>query len=164
MQRSFALAALVALSVQGTPGLAADCRMATEAENVEIARKFHEEVINQRNPAVLDEILAARLMHHAAGPYPDELQADGVKAMMAGFLTAFPDLHYRFDDFIVDEDRVVERYTATGTQKGDLPDLPASGRSATWTGVNIFRIECGKIVEIWSEVDAAGRERQLRGD
>ncbi|MGE3738143.1 MAG: ester cyclase [Geminicoccaceae bacterium] len=146
------------------PALAADCRQSTEAENVEVARKFHEAVINQRNPAVLDEILAAGLVHHAAGPYPEELNADEVKAMMAGFLTAFPDLQIRFDDFIVDEDRVVERYTATGTQKGDLPDLPASGRSATWTGVNIFGIECGRIIEIWSEVDAAGRERQLRED
>ncbi|MCD6032468.1 MAG: SnoaL-like polyketide cyclase, partial [Thermomicrobiales bacterium] len=37
------------------------------------------------------------------------------------------------------------------------------GRTATWTGVNIFRIECGKIVEVWSEVDALSRNAQLTG-
>jgi predicted ester cyclase len=56
---------------------------------------------------------------------------------------------------------VIERYTATGTQRGRLGDLPASGRKATWTGINIFRIECGRIAEVWSEVDAAGRTKQL---
>ena len=56
---------------------------------------------------------------------------------------------------------MVERYIATGTQQGALGQLPASGRKATWTGINIFRIECGRIAEVWSEVDALGRARQL---
>jgi hypothetical protein len=59
--------------------------------------------------------------------------------------------------------RIALRYTATGTQDGALQDLPPSGRTATWTGVNIFRIECGRIVEIWSEVDALSRSQQLTG-
>ena len=76
---------------------------------------------------------------------------------------AFPDLHYSFDLWITQDDYVVERSTATGTQEGALGDLPATGRKATWTGINIFRIECGKIVEIWSEVDALSRLAQLTG-
>jgi predicted ester cyclase len=88
---------------------------------------------------------------------------DQVNAMMGDFLDAFPDLRYEFDLWITQDDYVVERYTATGTQQGPLPGLPATGRRATWTGINIFRIECGKIVEIWSEVDALGRNAQLTG-
>jgi predicted ester cyclase len=42
-----------------------------------------------------------------------------------------------------------------------LQDLAATGRKATWTGINIFRIECGRIVEVWSEVDALSRLQQL---
>jgi hypothetical protein len=34
---------------------------------------------------------------------------------------------------------------------------------ATWTGINIFRIKCGRIVEVWSEVDAVSRRQQLMG-
>jgi len=64
---------------------------------------------------------------------------------------------------ISEDDYVVERYTATGTQQGALGDLPPSGKRATWTGINIFRLECGKIVEIWSEVDALSRAQQLAG-
>ena len=33
----------------------------------------------------------------------------------------------------------------------------------TWTGINIYRLECGRIAEIWSEVDALGRIAQLTG-
>jgi predicted ester cyclase len=143
---------------EGTPTA---CPTTTEEENVAIARKWHEEVINNRNPDVLKEILAPDAVHHAAGPYPDELTAAGATLMMGDFLNAFPDLHYDFDLWIVQDDMVVERYMATGTQEGQLGDLPPSGRKATWTGINIFRIECGKIAEIWSEVDALSRNRQL---
>ena len=54
----------------------------------------------------------------------------------------------KFDLFIVQGDYVAERYTATGTQDGPFQDQPPSGRTATWTGINIFRTECGQIVEI----------------
>jgi predicted ester cyclase len=142
----------------------AACPMTTEEENVAIARLWHEAVINQRDPAVLDEILAPEVIHHAAGGYPDTMDSAGVTSMMDDFLTSFPDLHYAFDLWIVQDDFVVERYTASGTQDGPLGDLPPSGRKATWTGINIFRIECGRIAEVWSEVDALSRTEQLTGE
>jgi steroid delta-isomerase-like uncharacterized protein len=141
----------------------AACPTTTEAENIAIARAWHEEVINRRNPATLQDILAPQVVHHAAGGYPDVMDAKGISTMMSDFLTAFPDLRYHFDQFIVRDNHVVERYTATGTQQGQLGDLPPSGRRATWTGINIFRIECGRIAEVWSEVDAVSRRQQLTG-
>jgi predicted ester cyclase len=137
------------------------CPAPSRDESIAIARQFHDEVINRRNPAVLDTILADSIRHHAAGGYPDEMDAAGVKAMMGDFLDAFPDLAFSFDLWAVDGDLVVERYTATGTQEGPLGDLAPTGRKASWTGVNIFRIDCGRIVELWSEVDAVSRNRQL---
>ncbi len=63
-------------------------------------------------------------MHHAAGGYPKVMNATGIAAMMGDFLTAFPDLRYTFDQFIVQDDYVVERYTAMGTHQGQFGDLP----------------------------------------
>jgi predicted ester cyclase len=63
-----------------------------------------------------------------AGGYPKVMDATGIAAMMTEFLTAFPDLRYTFDQFIVQDDYVVERYTAVGTQQGQFGDLPPSGR------------------------------------
>jgi predicted ester cyclase len=180
MRRLSALVALFALSLalgigrgavagqEATPDAAnpatpAACPVTTEEENVAIARVWHEEVINRRNPAALAEILGPSVVHHAAGGYPDTMTEEGVAGMMDDFLAAFPDLRYSFDLFVVQDDLVVERYTATGTQEGPLGDLPPSGLTATWTGINIFRIECGRIAEVWSEVDALSRNAQLAG-
>jgi len=138
-----------------------DCAATTRDQNIATARQWHEEVINRRNPAVLETILADSVVHHAAGGYPEEMDLSGVQAMMADFLAAFPDLSYSFDLWIADGDLVVERYTATGTHDGQLGSLAATGRKATWTGVNIFRVTCGRIVEVWSEVDALSRNRQF---
>lgn len=152
----------LAVTAMALPAFAQDaCPETTRDQNIAIARQWHEDVINQRNPAVLDAILADTVVHHAAGGYPEEMDAAGVKAMMADFLRAFSDLSYSFDIWVADGGMVVERYTATGTHDGQLGALAPSGRKATWTGVNIFRIECGRIAEVWSEVDALSRNRQL---
>jgi SnoaL-like polyketide cyclase len=74
------------------------------------------------------DILAADVVHQAAGGYSKVMNATDITAMMADFLTAFPDLRYSFDQFIVQDDYVVERYTAMGTQQGPFGDLPPSGR------------------------------------
>ena len=141
----------------------ATCPTTTENENVAIARVFHEDAINQRNVAALQDILHPEVVHHAAGGYPDFMSADDVAAMMAEFPAAFSDLRIEIDFMVAEDELVVERYTANGTQDGPLQDLPPSGRQATWTGINIFRIECGRIAEIWSEVDALSRREQLDG-
>lgn len=149
-----------AIARQGTP---ASCAATSEEENAEMARLFHEEAINAGNLEILSEILAPDVVHHAAGGFPDVTDAAGVIGMMSQFPPAFSDLHYSIDFLVVDDEMVVERYTASGTQDGPLGALQPTGRKATWTGINIFRIECGQIAEIWSEVDALGRLAQLEG-
>ena len=159
------LAVMLAVGMVDAPLVTAqaDCPATTEAENIAIARVWHEDVINQRNPAALQDILAPQVVHHAAGGYPALQTADGIATMMDDFLTAFSPLHYTFDLLIARDDYVVQRYTATGTQVGPLQNLPPTGRTATWTGINIFRIACGRIAEVWSEVDALSRTQQLTG-
>lgn len=137
------------------------CPVTTQVESTAIARAWHDDVINRRNPTKLSDIVGPEVVHHAAGGYPKIMNAEGIAAMMGDFLAAFPDLLITFDQFIAKDDFVVERYTASGTHQGPLGDLQPTNRTATWTGINIFRIGCGRIVEVWSEVDAEGRTRQL---
>ena len=53
------------------------------------------------------------------------------------------------------------RYRATGTHEGEFQGYAPTGKRVSWTGINIYRMECGRIAEIWSEVDALGRIEQL---
>lgn len=153
--------AIAAAQSATPPASPAACPVTTEAENREIASVWHEEAINNHNLEALRDVVAPDVVHHAAGGYPDVNDIEGVMRMMGAFPAAFSDLHYTIDFWVTQDDMVVERYTASGTQDGPLGERPATGRSATWTGVNIFRIECGKIAEVWSEVDALSRNAQL---
>ncbi len=66
-----------------------------------------------------------------------------------------------FDQVVAEHDLVVIRWTLNGTQTGPFFAIEPTGMEATWGGINIYRISCGKVVESWSEADGLGLRRQL---
>jgi len=76
---------------------------------------------------------------------------------------AFPDLHIAVDPstMTVEEDRATGYYTLTATHTGDFMGIPATGRRISVTGVNLFRVRGGKIVEEWVSNDSLGMMQQL---
>ena len=86
---------------------------------------------------------------------------EGAKRTASIYRAGFSDLQITVEDQIAEGDKVVTRWTAVGTQDGDLAGLPASGRRATVTGITIDRIEGGKIVESWGNWDTLGMMQQL---
>lgn len=70
-------------------------------------------------------------------------------------------LEYSIDDLIAEGDKVMARWSASGTQSGMLLDIPPTGRQARWTGMYIFRLDSGKIFERWENFDALGVLQQL---
>jgi predicted ester cyclase len=65
------------------------------------------------------------------------------------------------DDQVADGDKVVTRFTSTGTHRGALMGLQPSNKRASWMGIVIDRIEEGKIVEEWVSWDLYGMMQQL---
>ena len=132
----------------------------TQAEaNKAIIRRYRQ-AHNQNDMAALDEIIAADIISHSALP---GLPAgrEGGKMAHQGSLAAFPDGRTTTDDLVAEGDKVVERFTFVGTQKGDFMGIPASGKQVRVTGMSIFRIANGKIVEHWGENDGMGLLAQL---
>jgi len=78
------------------------------------------------------------------------------------YRTAFPDLRMTFEDQISEADRVVTRWTATGTHLGPFQGIPATGRQAKVSGIFINRVVGGQITETWSSYDRLGLAEQLR--
>jgi len=73
-----------------------------------------------------------------------------------------PDYHMNIDMIVSDENQVAARFTQSGTHTGaDLMGMKASGKKATWTEIGVLRIENGKIVESWYEVDMLAMINQL---
>ena len=65
------------------------------------------------------------------------------------------------EDVFAEGDRVVVRFTAKGTHKGDLMGVAPSGKPIVVTGISIVRIAGGKIVEEWESFDQLGMMQQI---
>ncbi|HLX56818.1 MAG TPA: ester cyclase [Ktedonobacteraceae bacterium] len=131
--------------------------MSTE-NNKTLTHQFLEELFNKRNLAIVDALCAVNIIDHGPGPAAG---TEGVKRSAGMYLAAFPDLHFTFEDFIAEGDKVVVRWTSSGTQKGELMGIPPSGKQFSATGIEIYRFESGKIVEHWLESDVLGLLQQL---
>lgn len=72
-----------------------------------------------------------------------------------------PDIQFTLVDLLAAEDKVVARFMARGTQTGMFQGIPATGRAAAVSGIAIYRLASGKIVEQWLEYDQLGMLQQL---
>ena len=131
----------------------------TDAKKV--SRRIFEEVWNDRNIAAIDELVAADYVHHDPQSPKFSDGREGYKQLVAYYLNAFPDSHFTIDQEIHEGDTAVTRWTVTGTHKGDLPTLPASGKTFSVTGISVARLKDGKFLESWNNWDALGLMQQL---
>src|SRR6266704_1806014 len=134
--------------------------MSTE-ENKALVRRFYDEVTNGRNVAVLDELLAPNFEGFKAEGADHGQNREEFKHMISMALNAFPDHHQTVHDWIAENDKVVTRWTVQGTQQGEYVGIAPTGKQVKITGMDIFRIVDGKIVEVWAEVDMLGVRQQL---
>jgi steroid delta-isomerase-like uncharacterized protein len=130
-------------------------------QNKSIARRALE-LFSSGDLDELDQLVSEDAVDHdTQNPNAGIHGPEGAKRTAGIYRGAFSDLKITVADQIAEGDKVVTRWTAVGTQDGDLPGLPASGRSSTVTGITIDRIEGGKIVESWGNWDTLGMMQQL---
>jgi len=125
-----------------------------------ISRQVIEEVFNKGRLDIADELVAVGAVSHDPAR-PDSIGPEGLKEQVTGYRTAFPDVAITIDDQVAEGDRVVTRWTARGTHKGDLWGIGATGKEATVTGTTIDRIKNGQVVETWTNWDTLGLMQQL---
>jgi steroid delta-isomerase-like uncharacterized protein len=130
------------------------------SESEPVVRRFLDEVIGKGNADVLDEVMSQELVWHG-GSFGEIRGLDDFQQFIGQFLVAFPDLRVAVDDVIGVDDKVAARLTVRGTHDGELMGIPASGKDATWTDINIYRVADGKIVEEWFCGDYLGMMQQI---
>ena len=129
-------------------------------ENEALARRFFEELCNQRNGAVAEEIVSADYVAH--GPQaPPAAGPDGVRARIAVYQDALDGYWDVQEVLSAGQDRVVVRWIGRGTHTGELMGIPATGASIACDATTIFRITGGKIAEEWTVWDALGLLQQV---
>ena len=166
MGLAIALGLLVPSQTSGTVAQeatpAGDCLMTTPDENKELVRRWFA-ALSDGTGADVAALAAADIVYHDPSP-DEEAQTGGTEEWASAREQDYPDLNVTIEQIIAEGDMVASYQRYTGTQEGDIEDelgIPATGLGTEWVGMVTFRIECGKIAEIWSVADDLGRLQRL---
>jgi steroid delta-isomerase-like uncharacterized protein len=149
-----------AVTQEATP--AADCPATTPEENKELVQRWFA-ALSGGNPEDLGAIAAADIVYHDPSPAEEE-QTGGSEKWADERQQDYPDLQVGVEQMVAEGEMVASYQRYTGTQAGDVEEgqgVPATGLQTEWVSMGIFRIECGKIAEIWSVADDLGRLQRL---
>jgi steroid delta-isomerase-like uncharacterized protein len=134
--------------------------MSTTENNKAVIRKFLEEVINQNRMGRADDLVGEDFVE--LDPLPGQRQGrEGLKEVLGMMRTAFPDMHWVVEEMVAEEDKVVTRFTWTGTHRGTFLGVPATGRSVKVKGVVIDQLAGGKMNYSRILMDSLGMMQQL---
>lgn len=127
--------------------------------NKAVLRRLFEDGVNKGSERVIDELVASNFMTREA-----EMRmvgSEGFKELVGVYRTAFPDMKFTIETMVAEGDKVVVWSTFTGTHRGPLQDLPATGKAVKVKDVDLFRVQDGQVVEAWSNFDQWGLMKQL---
>ncbi len=128
--------------------------------NAEIVRRFVEEVINRGNIESAGKYFWEDMVEQVPLPGQGPGLA-GLKDVLRGFLTAFPDIHFDIQEQIAEGDKVVSRFEFTGTHNGEFLGVPATGKQVRVWGTVIDRFAGDKIKDTRIIMDALGLMAQF---
>jgi len=117
--------------------------------------------LNRGDVSVADKVFAKNCVIHINGSPERSLDVAGFRQMIAGLLSAFPDLRLTIEDQIVAGDKVATRWVAEGTNNAPFGNVPATGRRVRVDGLVLDHIADGIVVERWEQWDQAGMMQQL---
>ncbi len=134
--------------------------MAAE-HNKDLIVRFVEELFNRGNMDIVGEIFAPDFIDHEQLPPGIPNGSEGVKVLTTMLRSAFPDFKATIDDILAEGDKVVIRMTWSGAQKGEFMGVPATGKRVSFGVIDIIRINNGKLVEHWGQMDSMSLMQQL---
>ena len=136
------------------------CGGSVEEDNQAVVLNFVDEFKNRANHGIVDTLFSADFVHHLTDPrLPPGREA--MKLLGQSVAAAFPDVRVTVEDLLADGDFVIERTTARATHTGEFNGVPPSDTPVTWTEIHIYRLQDGKVAELWSEIDFLGLLTQI---
>lgn len=129
-------------------------------ENKALAGRWTEEIWNQGNMAAVDELCRPDFAFNypLPGMSPDR---ESYKKVVTMYRNAFHSLHLTNEIVIAEGDMVAIRWRGQSEHRGEFMGVAPTGKKVTMSGNSIARIEGGKIVEEWTEIDSVGLMQQI---
>jgi predicted ester cyclase len=104
-------------------------------------------------------------LFHPRSVTPDAPQLptgpEGCKEVARVFREAFPDFHMTVEDVVAENDLVTCRFRQTGTHRGELFGIAATGKSVDFGEMALCQIAGGQIVATWFQTDMLALMSQL---
>ncbi|MGY1695207.1 ester cyclase [Geodermatophilus sp. SYSU D00814] len=124
--------------------------MTDDAEHIRTLVRRLEDAMNTRRLHLLDDVLAPDVTRHSqATPHLSITDRDQFKDFLRQDAESFPDNVQTFTQVLVDGDRAAVWATYEGTQTGPLGPFPPSGQKARFDFAGVFRVQDGRIAEMW---------------
>jgi steroid delta-isomerase-like uncharacterized protein len=116
---------------------------------------------NEANLNVVDDVYASEIVRHDCGHPEDLVGIENIKSYLENFFNAFPDLNVQVDETIAVGNKIVQRWTLTGTNTGSMAEMPPTDKNIQVTGVSIVHLVDKKAVEIWDYYNVLDMYQQL---
>lgn len=153
--RLLAVAAPVFFSVGTTGPLQAGAQT-----NKALVQRVVDEIWNRGNLDLTDELFAPDFVNDDPNPGA-ATDLNGYEEWVARWRSAFPDFHIEVHDLVAERNKVAARLTATGTHQGDFLGIPATSTRVTMKIINLYRLDSGRVVEVYRSYDLLGLGQQL---
>jgi steroid delta-isomerase-like uncharacterized protein len=121
----------------------------TAHRNIDIVNRYNDRVWKEGDLDAIDELLAEDWEHGSPPPGMPSTR-EGLKQFAGMMHQAIPDMRMTIDDTVAEDDKVVQRWTARGTHKGQFFGASPTGNSVEFSGISIYRLRDGKIVKDWT--------------
>jgi steroid delta-isomerase-like uncharacterized protein len=135
------------------------------ASNTTAIAELYQRVWSEGDYDAIERLIAPRYVVHSDPGDAWEgqtLDRAGYEERVRYSRAAFPDLVFTIHDLIAAEKRVAVRWSAIGTQRGALTELPATGKRLSFSGQTIYELEAGQVAGHWQTVDRLGFMQQVR--
>ena len=131
-----------------------------EKEMKALAERYVE-AWNGGSLSLFDELLSPDIVRHTVDIFEDIIGIEAFKEHVNLQWTTFSDFNVTLDELIIMEDKMVGRWTLTGTHTGPYGELPPTGKKVKFSGVEVSHIVNGKVVEHWVYYNQAAVFTQL---
>lgn len=113
------------------------------ADEKALVKRFYDG-LNRGNTMVMDSVFAEDAITHQA---PDSMSSGlpGAKEFVQGWMNKITGFHKSMDNVLADGNLVSVQYTLTGVNA----DTMAKNRNINFAGMDLYRLDKGKIAEQW---------------
>ena len=128
--------------------------------NKTIIRRIYDELLNQEDKSVIEAVFAREVVIH--DPFMGTATGiDSFRQLLGMFDAAFPYHRVTVENITAEGEYVSVLHTHTATHTGPFMNLAPTGKTAVVNGLELFRLQNGKIVEFWRKDDDVSLLMQL---